>query len=55
MLQSAVTKNSYNTYKKYVKGIYDLPPIHLRDLMDFRKRYLKSSVDISTVEPVSKY
>jgi len=54
LLQNAVTNNSYNTYKKYVKGIYDLPPIHLRDLMDFRKRYLKSSVDISTVEPVSE-
>jgi len=54
LLQSAVTNNSYNTYKKYVKGIYDLPPIHLRDLMDFRKRYLKSSLDISKVEPVSE-
>ena len=54
LLQSAVTNNSYDTYKKYVKGIYDLPPINLRDLMDFRRRYLKSSIDISEVEPVSE-
>ncbi len=54
LLQSAVTKNSFDTYKKYTKGIYDLPPINLRDLIDFRKRYLKSSIDISEVEPVAE-
>jgi len=54
LLQSAVTSNSYDAYKKYTKGIYDLPPINLRDLIDFRKRYLKSSIDISEVEPVEK-
>jgi len=40
LLQSAVTNNSFDAYKKYAKGIYDLPPINLRDLIDFRKRYL---------------
>ena len=54
LLQSAVTNNSFDTYKKYTKGIYDLPPINLRDLIDFRKRYLKSSIDISEVEPVTE-
>jgi len=54
LLQSAVTSNSYDAYKKYAEGIYDLPPINLRDLIDFRKRYLKSSIDISEVEPVEK-
>jgi len=54
LLQSAVTNSSFDTYKKYTKGIYNLPPINLRDLMDFRKRYLKSSIDISEVEPVSE-
>ena len=54
LLQSAVTNNSFDIYKKYVKGIYDLPPINLRDLIDFRKRYLKSSIDISEVEPKSE-
>ena len=38
-------KGSYEIYKKYVKGIYDLPPISFRDLIDFRKRYLKDPID----------
>ena len=53
LLQSAVNNNSFETYKRYTKGIYDLPPINLRDLIDFRKRYLKSSINISEVEPVT--
>ena len=54
LLQSAVGSNSYDKYKKYVEGIYNLPPINLRDLVDFRQRYLKPSIDISKVEPVEK-
>ncbi len=54
LLQSAVTNNSFNAYKKYAKGIYDLPPINIRDLIDFRKRYLKSSIGVSEVEPASE-
>ena len=33
LLQSAVGSNSFEAYKKYVEGIYNLPPIHLRDLI----------------------
>ncbi len=49
LLQSAVASGSYDTYKKYAKGIYDLPPISLRDLVDFKKNI---PVDISEVEPI---
>ncbi len=49
LLQSAVSNKSYDIYKKYIKGIYDLPPINLRDLIDFKKR---NSIDISQVEPI---
>ena len=52
LLQTAVGKNSYDLYKKYAQGIYDLPPINLRDLIDFRQRYLNNSLDISEVEPI---
>ncbi len=52
LLQSAVGKNSYDLYKKYAKGIYELPPISLRDLIDFRKRYINEPIDISKVEPI---
>ena len=54
LLQSAVGSNSYEGYKKYVKGIYNLPPINLRDLIDFRKKKLGPSIDISEVEPIEK-
>ena len=54
LLQSAVGSNSYTLYKKYVKGIYDLPPINLRDLINFRKKKLGPSIQISEVEPIEK-
>ena len=34
-LQHAVTINSYEIYKKYAQGIYNLPTINLRDLLVF--------------------
>ena len=52
LLQSAVASNSYEAYRKYAEGIYNLPPINLRDLIDFRKRYLNPPIDISEVETI---
>ncbi len=52
LLQSAVGSNSYDAYKKYAEGIYNLPPINLRDLIDFRKKKLGPSINISEVEPI---
>ena len=37
ILQSAVERDAYATYQKYAEGVRKLPPIHLRDLLDFRK------------------
>jgi glutamate synthase (NADPH/NADH) large chain len=54
LLQSAVGSNSYETYKKYAEGIYNLPPINLRDLVDFRKKKLGSSIELSEVEPIDE-
>ncbi|KPU82100.1 glutamate synthase [SAR11 cluster bacterium PRT-SC02] len=51
-IQHAVSTNSYETYKKYSKGIHELPPISLRDLLDFKKK--NEPIDISNVEPVSE-
>ena len=50
MLQNAVATNSYQTYKKYSQGIYNLPIISLRDLLDFKK--LKKPIDIKKVESI---
>jgi glutamate synthase (NADPH) large chain len=52
LLQSAVGLNSIETYKKYVNGIYNLPPINLIDLIGFRNRNLNPPINISKVEPV---
>ena len=51
ILQNAVSNNSYKSYKKYTQGIYDLPVINLRDLLDFKK--LKEPLDIKEVESVT--
>ena len=54
LLQSAVGSNSYSTYKRYVEGIYNLPPINLRDLINFRKKKLGKPIELSEVEPIEK-
>ena len=48
ILQQAVTTNSYEGYKKYAKGIYTLPRINLRDLLDFKT--LGKKININAVE-----
>ncbi len=50
LLQSAVQTGSYEQYKKYSNGIYNLPPINLRDLLQFKKR--RTPIDIKEVEPI---
>ena len=50
LLQTAVGQGSYEIYKKYTKGVYNLNPISLRDLVDFKS---KNPIDISNVEPAS--
>ena len=50
LLQSAVGTGSYEQYKKYSNGIYNLPPINLRDLLQFKKR--RTPIDIKEVEPI---
>jgi len=50
MLQHAVASNSYEIYKKYTQGIYNLPRINLRDLLAFKN--LNKRVNIEEVESV---
>jgi len=51
MLQHAVATNSYETYKKYAQGIYNLPTINLRDLLAFKN--LGKRININEVESVN--
>ena len=52
LLQSSVGRNSYEIFKKYTKGINDLNPTNLRDLLEFRK--INKPIKIDDVEPVEK-
>ena len=52
LLQSAVGSGSYEMYKKYSEGISDLPPINLRDLLEFKKK--KKPIKVEEVEPVDE-
>jgi len=54
-LQHAVSTGSYEIYKKYSKEIHSLPPINLRDLLDFkggRKPINKDKVE--SIEELTK-
>ncbi len=45
LLQTAVDRDSYGTYKRYVDGVRKQPPISLRDLLDFTYKHPPISVD----------
>ena len=44
-LQTAVATDSYATYRRYAEGLRKLPPINLRDLLDFKAKRPPVSVD----------
>ncbi len=52
LLQSSVGSGSYDQYKKYSAGIHNLPPINIRDLLEFKN--LKKPIDIKEVEPIEE-
>jgi len=55
VLQSAVASDSYRTYRRYSDGLRQMPPIHLRDLLDFRpKRPPISPDEVESVTEIRK-
>ena len=52
LLQHAVGTGSYEHYKKYSKGIYSLPPINIRDLLEFKD--IRTPIDLKEVEPLEE-
>ena len=52
LLQSAVGSGSYEQYKKYSAGIHSLPPINIRDLLEFKKQ--RKPININEVEPIEE-
>ncbi|WP_114392419.1 glutamate synthase large subunit [Oleisolibacter albus] len=50
-LQTAVSTDSYSGFKKYSEAVHKRPPIHLRDLLDFRPA--KGTVPLDEVESIT--
>jgi len=52
LLQSAVAQDNYSAYKRYSDGIKALPPLALRDLLDFKQGDQKA-VSLDDVESIT--
>ena len=52
LLQTAVTNDSYSDYVRFTRGVAELPPIYLRDLLEFN--FAKTSARIDTVESITE-
>ena len=51
-LQTAVANDSYSTYKRYSEAVRKLPPISLRDLLDFKPG--RSPIPVDEVESITE-
>jgi glutamate synthase (NADPH) large chain len=51
-LQTAVATDSYGAYRRYSEGLRKLPPIHLRDLLDFKPK--RPAVSVDEVESITE-
>ncbi|WP_315759819.1 glutamate synthase large subunit [Sphingomonas sp. Y38-1Y] len=52
LLQSSVSTDSYSTYLQFARGVRDLPPVYLRDLLEFN--YPREGVNIDGVEAITE-
>lgn len=52
LLQTAVATDSYSTYLQFSRGVADLPPVYLRDLMEFN--YPAQAVSLESVEAITE-
>ncbi|HEU4969671.1 glutamate synthase large subunit, partial [Sphingomonas sp.] len=52
LLQTAVATDSYSTYLQFARGVNDLPPVYLRDLLEFN--YAPTPVPLDQVEAITE-
>ena len=52
LLQSAVGTDSYSTYLQFARGVRDLPPVYLRDLLEFN--YAREPVALEQIEAITE-
>jgi glutamate synthase (NADPH/NADH) large chain len=52
LLQSAVSSDSYSTYLQFSRGVRDMPPVYLRDLLEFN--FPNDGIAIDSVEAITE-
>ena len=52
LLQTSVSTDSYSTYLQFSRGVGDLPPVYLRDLLQFN--FPAEGVPVDQVEPITE-
>src|SRR3546814_4303604 len=52
LLQTAVSTDSYSSYLQFSRGVADLPPVYLRDLLQFN--FPDDGVAVDQVEPITE-
>ena len=52
LLQTSVSTDSYSTYLQFSRGVRDLPPVYLRDLLEFN--WAKDAIAIDEVEAITE-
>jgi glutamate synthase (NADPH/NADH) large chain len=52
LLQTAVATDSYSTYQKFSRGVADLPPVYLRDLLQFN--FPDEGIPVEQVEAITE-
>ncbi|RYY27442.1 MAG: glutamate synthase large subunit [Sphingomonadales bacterium] len=52
LLQTAVSTDSYSSYLAFARGVRDLPPVYLRDLLEFN--FPSEGVAIDSVEAITE-
>ncbi|MFW2831544.1 glutamate synthase large subunit [Sphingomonas sp. ID0503] len=52
LLQTSVATDSYSTYLQFSRGVKDLPPVYLRDLLEFN--WAKEPAPIDAVEAITE-
>ncbi|KZE11146.1 MULTISPECIES: glutamate synthase large subunit [Sphingomonas] len=52
LLQTAVATDSYSTYMQFSRGVRDLPPVYLRDVLEFN--FPDTGVPIEQVEAITE-
>ena len=52
LLQTAVSTDSYSSYLQFARGVRDLPPVYLRDLLEFN--FPNEGIAIEQVEAITE-